>query len=49
MLVKFTSLNILMIFFICQAIDIIKITVGIILVKKGIWLRNIVSAPNAEK
>ena len=48
-LVKFTSLNILMIFFICQAIDIIKITVGIILVKKGIWLRNIVSAPNAEK
>lgn len=43
LLVKFTSLDITMIFFICQAVDIIKVAIGLFLLKKGVWLRNIVS------
>ncbi len=43
LLVKFTSLDITMVFFICQAVDIIKVAIGLFLLKKGVWLRNIVS------
>lgn len=43
LLVKFTSLDITMIFFICQAVDIIKVAIGLFLLKKGVWLRNIVN------
>lgn len=42
-LVSFTELDIVYIYFLCQAIDIIKVIVGYILLKKGIWLRNIVA------
>ena len=38
-----TTLTILPIFALCQAIDIIKCVVGFILVKKGVWLNNIVN------
>lgn len=41
-LVKFTNLGIVQIYFCCQLVDIIKVTIGFILVKKGMWLRNIV-------
>lgn len=41
-LTKFTGLHIIMIYFICQTAEIIKCTIGFILVKKGIWLENIV-------
>lgn len=43
LLVKFTSLDITEIYFACQAVDIIKAAVGFFLLKKGTWLRNIVS------
>lgn len=43
LLVKFTDLDIKTVYFICQAVDIIKVVLGIILLKKGVWLRNIVS------
>ncbi len=43
-LVYFTDLHITAVYFCCQAIDIIKVTIGFILVKKGVWLKNIVSA-----
>lgn len=44
LLVKFTSLDITAVFFICQAVDIIKVAIGLFLLKKGVWIRNIVSA-----
>jgi len=43
LLVKFTDFGILTVYFLCQSVDIIKVTVGFILVKKGVWLRNIVN------
>lgn len=43
LLVKFTSFDITMVFFICQAVDIIKVAIGLFLLKKGVWLRNIVN------
>ncbi|MDE5859417.1 MAG: MATE family efflux transporter, partial [Oscillospiraceae bacterium] len=42
LLVKFTDFDITVVFFICQAVDIIKVTMGFILLKKGVWIRNIV-------
>lgn len=42
-LTRFTNMHIVLIYFICQMADIIKCIVGFILVKKGIWLNNIVS------
>lgn len=43
MLVNFTDFDILKIYFCCQAVDIIKVTIGFILIKNGVWIRNIVS------
>lgn len=40
---SFTSLNILWLYAIVQLINIIKCIIGYIFVKKGIWIRNIVS------
>ena len=42
LLVNFTDFGILNIYFCCQFVDIIKVTIGLILVVKGVWLRNIV-------
>lgn len=42
-LVNFTELDIIPVYFLCQLADIIKVTTGFILVKKGVWLRDIVS------
>lgn len=44
LLVKFTDFNITMIFFICQAVDLIKVAIGLFLLKKGVWVRNIVNS-----
>ena len=41
-LCKYTTLNIVHIFFIVNFSEIIKATIGFILLKKGIWLNNIV-------
>lgn len=43
-LVYFTGLDITAVYFCCQAVDIIKVTIGFILVKKGVWIQNIVSS-----
>ena len=43
LLVEFTSLGAAVIFAIVHAADFIKCIIGFILVKKGIWLKNIVS------
>ena len=40
---RFTSLAIIPIFLAVQGIDIIKCVLGFILVKKGIWINNLVN------
>ena len=42
-LVNFTSLEIAYIYAIVQSLILIKCIAGIILVKKGIWIKNIVA------
>lgn len=42
LLCTFTTLPIMPIFAIVQSLDIIKVTVGYILVKKGVWMSNLV-------
>ncbi len=39
---RFTQLPILPLYFCCQAVDLIKCVIGFILVKKGIWIQNMV-------
>ena len=39
---RYSGLTILMTYLFCQSLDIIKCVIGFILVKKGVWLRNIV-------
>ncbi len=39
---RYTSLSILYLFAVCQALNIIKCIIGYIFVKKGMWIRNIV-------
>lgn len=39
---RFSGLPILATYILCQSLDLIKAVVGFILVKKGVWLRNIV-------
>ena len=47
LLVTFTKLDIRTVYFLCQCADIIKVTIGFILVKKGVWIRSIVPAENS--
>jgi hypothetical protein len=46
LLVNFTSLSILWVYAIVQLLNILKAAFGVYLVKKGIWIRNIVSDTN---
>lgn len=46
LLVRFTSLDILIVYPMCQAVDVLKCAIGLILVRKGVWIRNIVSQPS---
>lgn len=38
-----TSLNVVLVYFICQATELIKCIIGYVLVKKGVWIQNVVS------
>lgn len=42
-LTRFTGFGIVPIYFICQFADLIKCVIGFILLKKGVWIQNIVS------
>lgn len=42
LLCRFTTLPILAVFAIVQALDFIKVTIGYILIRKGVWISNIV-------
>lgn len=41
-LAHFTGLNIVLVYLCCQLIETLKCILGYVLVKKGIWLQNIV-------
>ncbi len=41
-LTRFTSISIVMVYFICQSIEIVKCVIGFVLVKKGVWIQKIV-------
>jgi len=41
-LTRYTGLHIIVVYLICQTSEIIKCIIGFILVKKGVWLQNIV-------
>lgn len=43
LLTNYSGLDIMPIFFICQIVDIVKITIGFIMLKKEIWISDIVS------
>ena len=40
---RFTGIDIVPLYFMCQLADIIKCVIGFILIKKGIWLNNLVA------
>lgn len=46
---RFTTLPIIPLYLFCQLLDIIKCMIGFILVKKGVWLNNIVSESAQDK
>ena len=43
-----TALPILVIYFCCQAVELLKALIGYILLKKGVWLHNIVDGNEEE-
>ncbi len=45
-LTRFTGLNVVMIMVIVSAMDIIKCTIGMVLIRKGIWLNRFVGSPS---
>ena len=47
-LVYGTSLDIMLLFPLCQAAEVVKSAIGLFLVKKGVWIRNIVSGHQTE-
>lgn len=46
---RFTTLPMAPLYLCCQIIDIIKCIIGFILIKKGVWLNNIVSTSSASQ
>jgi len=42
-LVRFTNLDIMVLYPLCQGIEVVKCILGLALVRKGIWIRNIVT------
>ena len=48
LLTRLTSLDILTIYILVQCVDIPKAILGLVLVKKGVWVHNIVNEFNTE-
>ena len=44
LLVNFTTMSVLLVYAMCQMLNLIKGVVGIVLVEKGIWIRNLVES-----
>ncbi len=45
---RYTSIPVVPLYFICTAIDIIKCAIGLVMIKKGIWINNIVDGQKVE-
>ena len=41
---RFTALPIVPLYFICQAVDIVKCVIGFVMVRRGVWIHNFVTA-----
>ena len=41
---RFTDMPIVLLYLVCQSLELIKSVIGIILVKKGVWIHNIVES-----
>ena len=48
-LVNFTDWNIIPLYAFCQSLNLIKSVIGVILVKKGIWIQNVVAEKSSTK
>ena len=48
-LANFTDMGIIPLYLCCQSVEAVKCVIGLILIKKGIWLSNIVSDKNEAK
>ena len=48
-LVNFTDWNIIPLYAFCQSLNLIKSVIGVILVKKGIWIQNVVVEKSSTK
>lgn len=46
---RYTDLDIVVLYLCCQLLEIIKCSIGFILVKKGVWLHNIVGAAKRQE
>lgn len=49
LLVKLTDWDIIPIYAFCQSLNLIKSVIGVILVKKGIWIQNVITDKEKEK
>ena len=45
---RYTSIPVVPLYLICTAIDIIKCAIGLVMIKKGIWINNIVDGQKVE-
>ena len=41
---RFTALPIVPLYFVCQAVDIVKCVIGFVMVRRGVWIHNFVTA-----
>lgn len=46
---RYTTLAIVPLYLYCQLVDIIKCMIGFVLLKKGVWLNNIISVEKKKK
>lgn len=46
---RYTDINAILMYAIVQAVEISKVIIGFILLKKGTWMRNIVRKENLER
>ncbi len=45
---RYTQLPVVPLYFICTAIDVLKCAIGLVMIKKGIWINNIVDNQKVE-
>lgn len=46
---RYSDISIIPMFAVCQAVDLIKVVAGFILIKKGVWINNLVDNPAVKE